>query len=386
MSATSVLTQFAAHFGDSPRVLVRAPGRVNLIGDHTDYNDGFALPVAIAEATWVAIRRRADQRILARAQDFGQTVEWNSGEPPGESMQGWARYVAGVETLLRERGAVLGGFELLIHSTIPIGSGISSSAALTIGCAKGLANLCGATMSPIEMIDLARMAEERFAGVPCGILDQTAILLSKAAHALQLDCRSREVQYIPIAPGGAEFLLVDSKLPRTLAGSAYAQRRAECDRAVAYFAQTRPDVRALRDLDPDTVRRHASQMDPVAFARALHVVTENQRVLEFADEMQQGNWERAGEIMDESHASLRDQYEVSTPDLERVIRCVRSAGGVLGARVTGAGFGGCLVVLTQTGTLDSVRDALQQQSWPSGRTPQASSIVPSDGATLEPIA
>jgi galactokinase len=374
---------FVRSFGGPPQALVRAPGRVNLIGDHTDYNDGFALPVATQCATWIGASLREGDRIRAVAADLGETREWDVEGAPPESAQGWAVYIGGVATLLRRMGARLRGFDLHVTSDLPIGAGLSSSAALTVGTAKALAGLAGETLTAIDLIDLARAAEQEFAGVPCGILDQTAILLCKAGHALRLDCRSRNVEQVAIPDGGYEFLLIDTRLPRTLASGAYARRVEECASAVQYFRRLRSEVRALRDVDVATVRRHASELDPLPFARALHVVTENERVQDFVAALAAGDWAAAGELMNASHASLRDQYEVSTPDLERAVSAIRSVPEVRGARVTGAGFGGCVVALARRGAREKVEAALRAAyDRPPARVSVVYELIASDGATL----
>lgn len=347
MDASQVRGWFADRFGRPAELVARAPGRVNLIGDHTDYNDGFVLPMALQHQTWAAVAARDDGRLRAFSRDLGEAGEWPlDGWTPAVAPR-WTAYVAGVAALLVRRGAHLRGADLLIASQVPIAAGLSSSAALEVAVAVALANLAGEPLEASELIDLCRQAEHEFAGVPCGAMDQTVALLARRGHALLLDCRTRQAEHVPVQLEGCEFLVVHCGARRDLAASAYARRQAECAQAVQYFRGVNPAVRALRDVSADTVRAHASQMDPVAAARSLHVVSENARTLQAAAALRRRDAVAVGELMTASHRSLRDDFEVSSGELDRLVARLLDVRGVLGARLTGGGFGGCVLALLE---------------------------------------
>jgi galactokinase len=293
-------------------IAVRAPGRVNLIGDHTDYNEGFVLPLAIDLETVVRARPRDDAEIRLHSETSG-----------------WDRYAAGVAEVLAARGRADLGIEGTISSSVPVGAGLSSSAALEVALALALCAAAGFELPPLELALACQEAELVATGVPCGIMDQLASVAGVAGHALLIDCRSLEVRPIPI-PAGLAVLVVHSGVERRLVDSAYAERRAACEAVAA-----RLGVRALRDATPEQVAD-----DP----RARHVVAENERVLAAADALAAGDTAALGPLLAASHASLRDDFEVSTPELDALVAALEEA-GALGARLTGAGFGGCAVAL-----------------------------------------
>ncbi len=325
----------------------RAPGRVNLIGDHTDYCEGFVLPIAIDRECVVAASPRSDRRLRARSAELDGAVDVSSdGDDAPEAIDpAWGRFVAGAVQALTERGARVPGLDLAITSTVPVGSGLSSSSALSVALTLALA---GAAEYALDARDAARAAldaEVRATGVPGGIMDQLTALLAVPEHALLIDCRELAVEPIPLPP---ELLVVvvHSGLARTLAGSEYAQRRAACEAAAA-----RLGLRALRDATIQQARE-----DPVA----RHVVTENARVLEFAAALRAGDVEALGPLLLASHASLRDDYRVSTPQLDLLVELLVDA-GALGARLTGAGFGGCVVALCSRAGADGVLSTVMGQ-------------------------
>ncbi len=362
-----VRAAFASAFGGECQALARAPGRVNLIGEHTDYNLGWVLPMAIELSTWAAARTRPDPRIIVRSPAINGSAEWTLDGWSTTSQPHWSSYVAGVETLLRRRGARLAGFELLIESDVPVGGGLSSSAALEVSTALALAHLSGEPLATAELIDLCRAAEHEFAGTPCGIMDQTVSLLGQAGCALLLDCRSRAVRPVPLRLDGHVFLVVDSGVRHELASSAYRERQEQCRVAVAYFRKGNPAIQSLRDVTPDTVRAHAQQMNPLAFARALHVAGENARTLAAAAALERGDLRAAGALMNESHRSLRDDYEVSCRELDELSDTLRNVPGVLGARMTGGGFGGCVLALLAASQVASAVQAVERAHPRAGR-------------------
>ncbi|HZR92710.1 MAG TPA: galactokinase [Gaiellaceae bacterium] len=329
--------------GGAQARLFRAPGRVNLMGDHTDYNEGFVLPMAIDRDCLVAVRPRSDGRIGFRSLDLqpeeaAVEVAADGGDEPASVEPAWGRYVAGVVRVLAERGRPPVGAEAVLSSSVPRGSGLASSAALEVACALALVAVAGFELPARELAAACREAEHVATGVPCGIMDQLVALEGRAGAALLLDCRSLELEPVPLPPGVA-VLAVHSGLPRALAGSAYAERRAACERAAA-----RLGVRALRDARP---------ADAAGEAYARHVVSENARVLDTAAAIRAGDLDALGPLFAASHASLRDDYRVSTPELDALVEALVEA-GALAARLTGAGFGGCVVALAHDEDADGV--------------------------------
>jgi galactokinase len=329
---------FADRCGGLPAWLVRAPGRVNLLGEHTDYNDGFVLPVAIDRATWVALRPRTDGRVRAWSEarrewaDFATLSVSRNG-------QGWAEYVKGAAWALDRAGYRVRGWEGVITSDVPIGAGLSSSAALELATLRAFASVSGSVpWDTKEMAGLARRAENEWVGVACGIMDQLVVAEGRDGHALLIDCRSLASTPIPL-PAGTVLVVLDTGTRRDLATSAYNERRAQCRSAATAFG-----VPALRDLDPPDLLTPPLGLEPLAIKRARHVVTENQRVREAAEAMRTCNLSRLGLLMRQSHHSLRDDFEVSNRALDAMADCSNDA-GCWGARMTGAGFGGCVVAI-----------------------------------------
>ena len=313
-------------------VRAHAPGRVNLIGDHTDTTGGWVLPMAVDRGTTVVGERSGREVRLRSTAVAGEAVVPIDVADPAAVTPEWARYVAGVVAEVRPGRGLVGE----VRTTLPVGAGLSSSAALEVAVALAL----GAEGSPVDLARLTQRAEQRASGVPCGIMDQLASVAGRAGHALLIDCTALTVDPVPV-PDDVEVVVVHSGEPRTLAGSAYAERRAACEVAEAVIGP-------LRSAGLDEVTRVA---DPVVRARARHVVTENARVLAAAAALRAGDVATVGRLMGESHASLRDDFAVSTPGLDRLVARLSATPGVLGARLTGAGFGGCAVAITVPGTL-----------------------------------
>lgn len=375
--------RFAREFGRAAEVVARAPGRVNLIGEHTDYNDGFVLPIALTQATRVAVAARPDGLAQVVSAGLEQRASWPVSDWRGAGAPHWTAYIAGVAGLLRKRGARLEGFDLLVESDVPIGAGLSSSAALEVATALALSMLCGEALEATELIDLCRAAEHEFAGVPCGLMDQTVSLLGRAGHALLLDCRSRTFEQIPVATGAHRFVVIDSNVRHELAAGEYARRHAECAQAVAYFQRLNPAVRALRDVPLESVRAQALQMDPLLAARALHVVSEIRRTQAAAEALRRGELTEFGRLMSESHRSLRDDYEVSCAELDELVQIALSVPGALGARMTGGGFGGCIVALVPEAALPELRLRVSQRYDRAGRTARVYAVEAGRGAAIE---
>jgi len=340
--------RFHEAFGGPPPRLAEAPGRVNLIGEHTDYNDGFVLPMGIARHAVVAFRPRADRRLRAASVAFDETrtVDIDTLAPGGGGGH-WMDYVAGVAWALRQDGRDVRGADLAVAGDVPIGAGLSSSAALEVAVARAL---CAASSLPWDAVEMARLcqrAENAYVGMNCGVMDQFAASASAEGHALLLDCRSLKTEAVPL-PAGAAAVVMDTGVRRSLAGSAYNDRRRSCEEAVAVLRGASPDVRALRDVTAALLEAERGHLDPVAFKRAAHVVVENFRPVQMAAALRAGDLATAGRLMNESHASLRDLYEVSCAELDAMVEIAQAQAGCLGARMTGAGFGGCAVALVES--------------------------------------
>jgi galactokinase len=353
---TDLIRRFSNLYGNTPEPeIATAPGRVNLIGEHTDYNDGWVLPMAIDRQVRVAFAGRDDARIRAHAAAFDQTREVQIAdlEPPGDSE--WISYVAGVAWALTASGHDLAGADLVIDGDVPIGSGLSSSAAIEMATARALSEVSGIPWSPVEMALLGQKVESEYIGIKGGVMDQFIATMGRAGHALQLDCRSLETETVPL-PDDAVVVVMDTGAPRTLAGSAYNERSRSCREAVRALREIEPAVRALRDVDADLLLAASDRLDEETFRRASHVVAENRRPQAMAEALRRGDLAAAGRLMDESHFSLRDLYEVSSDELDLFTEAARRHPACFGARLTGAGFGGCAIALVSAGDADSFID------------------------------
>jgi galactokinase len=351
MTDQQLRDQFDRAFGGPPDLIVRSPGRVNLIGEHTDYNDGWALPIALDAGTEVAARRRDDQVLRVVAPRLSATDETRTDNLRPTAGPEWTRYARGTVAVLDDTGCRLTGADLLVDSDLPIGAGLSSSASLELGIAVAIAALADYTIDGAALARLGQQVENDIVGVRTGIMDQLAIALGVAGHALLIDCRSLETQPVPIPPG-VQILVLDSAVPRTLAGSAYNQRRADCEAALRALRSVDPNLHALRDVTSDLLGNEAWRLTDVQLRRARHIVTENQRVLDAAATLRRGEVDRFGRLLTQSHLSLRDDYQVSGPELDTLVEIAMDTPGVLGARLTGAGFGGCAVAVASTDHAD----------------------------------
>ena len=366
--ADRVAREFGRRFGRPPRWMAAAPGRVNLIGEHTDYNDGFVLPMAIERYVVMAAAPAAETGALQPgAVRFGKPYCLSSSavaEPERFFAEGcdvqqlapWARYVYGVMQGCRAHGLDAPGLDVLIDSTVPLGGGLSSSAALEVATATLIEAVTGQTLEPIAKALLCQQAEHQYAGVPCGIMDQFASVLGQAGHLLLLDCRSTQIRMVPLADPEVEVLIINSNVKRELAGGEYARRRSQCQAAARAMG-----VASLRDATHDTRRPHAAALEPVLMRRARHVMDENERTTATAHSLTRGQWTEVGRLMAASHASLRDDYEVSCEELDVLVELARQHGGdgaVIGSRMTGGGFGGCTVSLVRKAHRDRLAPAI----------------------------
>jgi galactokinase len=340
---TSLDDAFTAHFSRRPTIRVQAPGRVNLIGEHTDYNEGLVLPAAISRYVRIAAAANGTDHIRLRSSAYSGDAEIRTGAPAQASVPAWARYLQGVAVRLSGRGVRLAGVDALIDADLPIGSGLSSSAALEVAASLVFEHAAGSRLGPRDRALLCHEAEVEFVGVPCGIMDQFAVSLCRRGHALFLDCRSLETHHIPL-PAELAIAVCDTGVRRTVGDSAYAARRRECEDALTWLSARRGHVSALRDVTLDDMPLIEEMPDPLR-RRVRHVVTENARVIETARALEGGEATRFREIFLASHDSLRDDYEVSAPELDAMVEAALSSPGSVAARMTGAGFGGAVVAL-----------------------------------------
>ena len=347
---------FARCFGHPPRWLVAAPGRVNLIGEHTDYNDGFVLPMAIDRYILIAGDTNTSREVTLHSVTPGETATFSIRPKVEAGEPGWSNYVRGVIAGFQTPGKKLAAFDAVIESNLPYGGGLASSAALEVAAASLLEAMTGQTLDPIEKALLCQRAEHDFAGVPCGIMDQFTSILGRENHALLLDCRSRTITPVAMTDPAVTVLIINTNVRHKLAETEYAKRQAQCEAAARILK-----VAALRDATPAALDAARQQMDPVVFRRARHVISENERTLQAARAIQASDWATAGQLMYASHASLRDDYQVSCPELDVVVEIAQEmgeAGGVIGCRMTGGGFGGCAVSLVKTEAVQRITRSL----------------------------
>jgi galactokinase len=368
-------------FSRSPR-LFAAPGRVNLIGDHTDYNDGWVLPMAIDLRTIVAVAPRNDSLLRVHSMNMEERAEIDLATPP-RGPRSWVAYVEGVARVLQSCGHFDGGADLVIGSDVPVGAGLSSSAALEIAVGLALLGVSGRSLPPTELALAAQRAEHEYVGTLCGIMDQLVVALGRAGHALLIDCRSLEATRVPLDLAGAAVVVCDTGVKHELAASAYNQRRAECEKAAEFVGRTKGGVRTLRDVREEELARAASTLPEVLHRRARHVVTENARTLAAADALREGRLEAVGRLMFASHASLRDDYEVSAPELDTLVAAAEGMEGVYGARMTGGGFGGCVVSLVAAEAVPSVTRRLVERFDREHRRPLRCFVTQASGGGLE---
>lgn len=355
----SIESEFERLFHAPPEHVVRAPGRVNLIGEHTDYNGGFVLPMAIDRQALIAARARPDRTVRLVALDIhGDQSYFALDAIHRDDAHAWSNYVRGVALALTKHGQVLTGLDMLITGDVPIGAGLSSSAALEVAAATAFLAFGGTRLGGVEIARLCQKAENEFVGVKSGIMDQFISALAHAAHALLIDCRDLSYQYVPMPPG-ATIVICDTGKRRGLVTSEYNTRRAECEQAARLLSDRlgRP-VLLLRDVTPAEFTRVENSLPPLIARRARHIVTENERVLLAVEAMRQNDLGSLGKLMDASHASLREDYEVSSPELDAMVAIARGQPGCLGARLTGAGFGGCTVNLVQDEAVPTFMDAV----------------------------
>ncbi len=352
--------QFAALFGPGGKIhVIRAPGRVNLIGEHTDYNDGFVFPMAIEPQVLIVCRGRNDSVMRFASTAFeGQIAEFRVDQPISRGEPSWANYNKGVVAELLEAGITVPGMDALMANTLPVGGGLSSSAAILVGSAVALLTIAGLQMSLDRLALIAQRAEHQYALMPSGIMDQTIVASGRAGHAMLLDCRDNAKTYVPIDAKELRIVIVNTMVKHELNTGEYAKRRQQCESAVAYFKQENPQIKALRDVTTEQLASAEGKLDPLIFKRARHVVTEIARTTLAATLLNKRRYEEFGDLMAASHVSLRDDYQVSCPELDFLADQAPRVKGIYGARMTGGGFGGCIVALAQPRSVEALREHL----------------------------
>ena len=366
--------------GREPAVVARAPGRLEVLGGHTDYNEGFVLAVATEQATAVAATPREDHIVRAWT-DCDESEADLDIERLDEGPWGtWWDYLAGVIAELRNEGCSPPGADVAIVSDVPIAGGVSSSAAIEVASAIAFSTLADCTVEPEALALLCQRAENDYVGMKCGIMDQFAAVFGRAGHAMWLDCRTRERRLVPTNSDAARFVVCDTNKPRELVESAYNERREQCERAAAVLG-----ARALRDVDEQTLAANSKLLDETLLRRARHVVSENARVQAGVQALEAGDMARLGELLSASHVSLRDDYEVSCPELEAMRDAGLAAPGCFGARLMGAGFGGCVLALVEAGVVEAfATQVARRYEAETGLTPDIFATSPADGAGLVP--
>jgi galactokinase len=378
-SASELSEAFQKSFGARP-VIYRAPGRINLIGEHTDYNEGFVMPAAINFSTSVAIGARKDRSIVVRSENFSDTAALHLDNPPPRGQGHWSDYPFGVAVKLEEAGQRLRGANLLVRGDVPIGSGLSSSAAIEVATGFALLELAGAEVDRRALAKLCQRAENEFVGMRCGLMDHFISCFGRTNHALLLDCRTLDYRLLAL-PENLKLVVCNTMVKHRLAGSDYNTRRAECEEGVSLLGQHLPEVRSLRDVTMNDLERFGGDLPDLVLKRCRHVVSENTRVEEAATALERKDLRSFGQLMGESHRSLRDDYEVSCRELDLMVELANQVDGVLGARMTGGGFGGCTINLVESNRVDPFKAAMSRSyAETTGRQPEIYVCSAAEGA------
>ncbi|HXG92027.1 MAG TPA: galactokinase [Blastocatellia bacterium] len=377
--AEELRRRFDELFGGEARVY-RAPGRVNLIGEHTDYNDGFVMPSAIDLYTWAAIAPRDDRKLKIHSENFNESIEFDLDEAAPRARAHWSDYPRGIAAVLERAGHRLRGANILIRGDVPIGSGLSSSAAIEIATGYALMENTDLPIDRLELALLCQRAENQFVGMRCGIMDQFISCNGRAGEALLLDCRSLDYELLSLA-GDVRLVICNTMVKHELASGEYNARRAECEAGVRHLAKHLPHARALRDVTLAELEQHGRDLPEVIYRRCQHVISENDRVIEAAAALRRGDLIAFGQLMRESHRSLRDDYEVSCAELDLMVDLANKVEGVYGARMTGGGFGGCTINLVKAESIeDFKREVAHGYEKATGRTPEIYICGAAEGA------
>ena len=354
---------FGRIFGDTSNTsIARAPGRVNLIGEHTDYNDGYVLPIAIDKDVFVFFRPNGSASVNIHSLNYAQTASFAlSDEKPDPAVQ-WLRYPFGVAKVLHDHsGGGVRGIDAVIDGTVPLGGGLSSSAAIEVAFALAFCTASGIQLEKLQMAKLCQRAEHQYAGVKCGIMDQYVSIFAEKDHAVFLDCRNLTHELVPFRTDAVKLVVCDTGVRHTLAGSEYNVRRAQCEEGAAYFARLMENVKNLRDLTPEGVKALGADLNPTVLQRCRHVVTENARVLEAIKALRRRNIYTFGVLMSASHDSLKNDYEVTCKELDLMVNIAEEQKGVFGSRMTGGGFGGCAISLVAIEQVDAFCKTITKQ-------------------------
>ncbi|MGJ1412627.1 galactokinase [Sphingobacterium thalpophilum] len=355
----TIINKFKSLYQDEP-IVVTSPGRINIIGEHTDYNDGFVLPAAIDKAIYVAVSKRGDDLISLYAEDYRESHEVRLSDI-AISEKHWPNYILGVVDQYQKRGVTLGGFNLYIDGDVPLGAGLSSSAAVECAVTLALSELFDLDVERLDIPQIAQKAEHTYAGVMCGIMDQFASAFGKEKNVIKLDCRTLGFEYVPLDLKGYEVVLLNTNVKHSLASTAYNKRREQCEQASAWVREEYPEVKNLRDVTIDMLDRLVKEKDKDIYAKASFVVLENERVEKSCEALRAGNIKQLGQYIFQSHEGLSKVYEVSCPELDYLVDYVRQFPEVIGARMMGGGFGGCTINIVKEGALASILPALEQE-------------------------
>jgi galactokinase len=374
-----LLEDFRARFG-SLATVYRAPGRVNLIGEHTDYNDGFVLPAAIEFYCWVAAAPRSDRNLVIHSENFNETVEANLDSISATGKKHWSNYPLGVAWALEGARKRLRGANILVSGDVPLGAGLSSSAAIEVAVGFAFLHLSGHAINRIELAKLCQKAENEFVGARVGIMDQFVACYGRSSQALLLDCRSLEFTLVKLPPG-IQLVICNTMVKHEIASGEYNLRRAQCEEGVRMLRTVMPKIRALRDVTLAQLEQYRGILDPQVYARCCHVITENARVMSAVQALESGDIRAIGPLMRDSHRSLRDDYEVSCPELDLMVEIAAAQHGVIGARMTGGGFGGCTINLVESDAVDAfIPNVAAEYFSKTGLNPEIFVSSASDGA------
>jgi len=379
MTVDQITNAFDHLYGVKPRIY-RAPGRVNLIGEHTDYNEGFVMPMAINFSTYVAMSKRDDRVLRIHSETFKEDASLDLTHPPARGRKHWSDYPIGVAVKLQEAGHAISGADVLVHGEVPLGSGLSSSAAFEVSTGIGLLDISHEEIDRLQLAKTCQKAENEFVGARTGLMDQFIACFGKAGHAVMLDCRSLESQALPL-PDKVSVVVCNTMVKHELASSEYNARREECEAGVRILSRHRHGVNSLRDVTVADVEKFKDELGDVISKRCRHITTENDRVRAAANALQQRDLKTFGKLMYESHQSLRDDYEVSSRELDVMVDLAGTIDGVFGARMTGGGFGGCTVNLIAVSAVDEFTRAIKAgYAEATGRDPEVYVCAAADGA------
>jgi len=350
--SSKIIDKFKASFNTEP-VVIRSPGRVNLIGEHTDYNNGFVMPAAIDKAIYMAVSRRDDDLIHLESMDLGLSYLGDTKNVVPSSLH-WPDYILGVVQQIQALGYKVGGFNCVFGGDIPQGAGMSSSAALECATAFSLNEIFGLKMDPLTMVKLSQKAENEFVGVKCGIMDQFASMFGRKNHVIKLDCQTLAYEYAPFSTDGIRIVLLDTNVKHSLASSEYNTRRQQCEAGVALIKAHHPEVNSLRDVTPEMLDKYVAPVDALVYQRCQYVVEENLRLLAASEDLKKGDIDAFGQKMFATHDGLSRKYEVSCPEADWLVEQVKGRPGVIGARMMGGGFGGCTINLVREEVIDDL--------------------------------